>query len=319
MKKMVLLIGLCIFIVGCSTNQTEEAAKESEKETPTSEQEKEEKSTEAKKEEAKKEEEKKKEDKESEEKNEKEEKSELKEEAGDLFKDGELTIPKKDIDSPFGEDGNIKNQHTEQEIVEEYMDDEGRIYFDLDDDPIRSITNEDETINNITNYSDAYIDMNEEVAYVLPEESISFAYDFFISNPPEDLRDKEPEDYRSWEEATNLERGIMQITLLTSVVLNETDSLMEQDKYSGKEMESIQEEFFELGSPNILIPAPQSALDMQLFENMLMVQGLWEKFGKFENPEDNKEEFEAVYQELRQEMNNIVIRVNYTLSEDVVN
>src|SRR5699024_7614026 len=140
MKKMVLLIGLCIFIVGCSTNQTEEATKESEKETPTSKQEKEEKSTEAKKEE-----EKKKEDKESEEKN------ELKEEAGDLFKDGELTITKKDIDSPFGEDGNIKNQHTEKEIVEEYMDDEGRIYFDLDDDPIRSITNEDETINNITN------------------------------------------------------------------------------------------------------------------------------------------------------------------------
>src|SRR5699024_1153187 len=200
MKKMVLLIGLCIFIVGCSTNQTEEATKESDKVTSTSEQEKEEnsteakkeeakkeeekkkeekgtsttkkekeeKSTEAKKEETKKEEEKKKEDKESEEKNEKEEKSELKEEAGDLFKDGELTIPKKDIDSPFGEDGNIKNQHTEQEIVEEYMDDEGRIYFDLDDDPIRSITNEDETINNITNYSDAYIDMNEEVAYVLP-------------------------------------------------------------------------------------------------------------------------------------------------------
>src|SRR5699024_4922423 len=138
MMKMDLLIGLCIFIVGCRTNQTEEAAKESEKETHTSEQEKEEKSTETKKEK-----EKKKEDKENEEKNEKEEKSELKEEAGDFFKDGELTMPKKDIDSPFGEDGNIKNQHTEQEIVEEYMDDEGRIYFDLDDDPIRSITNED--------------------------------------------------------------------------------------------------------------------------------------------------------------------------------
>src|SRR5699024_6105079 len=229
-----------------STNQTEEATKESEKETSTSEQEKEDNSTEAKEEEEK-----------ETEKEEKVEKDELLEEQSDLFDDGELTIPKEDIDSPFGEDGNIKNQHTEQEIVEEYMDDEGRIYFDLDDDPIRSITNEDESMTNITNYSDAYIDMHEEVAYVLPEESISFAYDFFISNPPEDLRDKEPEDYRRWEEATNLERGIMQITLLTSVVLNETDSLMDQDKYSGKEMESIQEEFFELGSPNILITAPQ--------------------------------------------------------------
>src|SRR5699024_2446759 len=111
MKKMVLLIGLCIFIVGCSTNQTEETTKESEKETSTSEQKKEEKSSKVKEEE-----EKEKEDKESEEKNEKkekQEKNELKEEAGDLFKDGELTIPKKDIDSPFGEDGNIKNQHTE--------------------------------------------------------------------------------------------------------------------------------------------------------------------------------------------------------------
>jgi|SRR5690625_3141428 len=309
MKRLLLLIVLCIFIVGCSTNKTVEETKEPEKETSTSEQEKKDESNED-------------EEKEKEEKKEKEKKNEtdeLPEELSDLFKDGELTIPKEDIDSPFGDDGNIKKKHTEQEIVEEYMDDDGRIYFDLDDHPIRSITNEDESINNITNYSDAYINMNEEVAYVLPEESISFAYDFFISNPPEDLRDKEPEDYRSWEEATNLERGIMQITLLTGAVLNEIDLLMEQDKYSGKEMESIQEEFFELGSPNILIPAPQSALDMQLFENMMMVQGLWEKFGKFENPEENKEEFAAVYQELRQEMNNIVIRVNYTLSEDVVN
>src|SRR5699024_11859100 len=100
---------------------------------------------------------------------------------------------------------------TEQEIVEEYMDDEGRIYFDLDDDPIRSITNEDETINNITNYSDAYIDMNEEVAYVLPEESISFAYDFFISNTTEVLRDTEDEYIRSWDVAMKLAIGMMHI------------------------------------------------------------------------------------------------------------
>src|SRR5699024_1772998 len=124
---------------------------------------------------------------------------------------------------------------------------------------------------------------------------------------------------RNWHKAMNLERRMMQITLLTSVVLNEVDSLMDQVKYSGAEMASIEEEFFEVGRPNNLLPVAQSALDMQLFENMLMVQGLWEKFGKCENPEENKEEFEAVYQDLRQEMNNIVIRVNYTLSEDVLN
>lgn len=301
MKKSFLLIILCIFIVGCSTNETEEDTKESDKESSTSEQEKEDES---------KEDEKVKEDEEN------KSGTSLGEVSG-IFEAGDIVIPKKDIESPFGEDGNIE-KHTEQEIVEEYMDDDGRIYFDLDDHPIRSITNEDESVNNITNYSDALIDMNEEVAYALPEESISFAYDFFVTNPPEDLRDLDPEDYRIWEEATNLERSIMQITLLTSQPMNEIDPLIEQDKYNSEEMETIQAEFFELGSPNILIPAPQSALDVQLFENMMMVQGLWEEVGKFENPEENKEEFNALYQELRQEMNNLVIRVNYTLSEDVV-
>jgi len=235
----------------------------------------------------------------------------------DVVDEMDLTIPKLDIGSQFGEDNNMEYEHTEREIVEEYMDEAGRIYFAMDDYPVRSIINEEGTISNMTNYGDAYINMLEGLAYAMPESSIPMAYDFFIANPPEDLRDKKKEDYRSWEEATNLERGIMQVVLLSSQPLNAIGIMMENDIYQGEQFETAQKEFFDLGNPTVLIPAPQSVMDMTLFENMQMVQSLWEELGKFENPEQHKEEFEELYHEVRQEMNNVVVRVNYTLSEEL--
>ncbi len=241
----------------------------------------------------------------------------LRTDIGDLTDDMDVTIPKLEIDSPFAEDGNMKYEHTEMEIVEEYMDGDGRIYFEMDDYPIRSITNEEGNISNMTNYSDAYINMVDGLAYVLPEAHIPSAYDLFVLNPPKDLRDLEREDYRTWEEATNLERGIMQIVLLSSQPLNDLGTLMERDVYSSDQFDDIQKEFFDLGKPTVLIPAPQSMMDMTLFENMLMIKELWEELGKFEHPEQNKDAFEQLYMEVRQEMNHIIVRVNYTLSEEI--
>lgn len=303
MRKFILFLVLSIFVVGCSSNDLDGETNTSEKETSSKEEEKEVETSETKKDE--------------EEANQVD--ASLDKEVDDLIGNANLAIPTKEIDSPFGEDGNIINQHTEIEIVEEHMNEDGRIYFDLDDQPIRSITNEDGSISNITNYSDTYINITEDVAYVLPKEAESFTYNVFMESPPKELRDLQPEDYRSWEEATNLERGIMQITILTTPILNAIDPLIAQEKYDGEEMKSIQEVFFELGSPNVLTPAPQTVLDYQLFENMQMIKRLWEEVGKFEHTADNHDEFDTLYQELRQEMNNLLVRVNYTLSEDAFN
>lgn len=227
-----------------------------------------------------------------------------------------LVIPKEEMESQFGEDGNYKFEHTEQEIVKEHMDEDGRIYFDLDEHPIRNITSDEGKVNNITNYGDAFINTVDGLAYVIPEDHIDVAYTFFISHPPEDLADKELEDYRSWEQATNLERGIIQIVELTGPLINELGIMMDHDLYEGEGFEQILQEFEDLGSPVVLIPAPQSMLDLQLFENMQFMKSLWAEIGQFENPAEHKEEFDEIYKELRQETNNLIVRVNYTLSED---
>lgn len=296
-------------MIGCSTNQTKDSGEDIK---ATSSTDKEEKQMEDETKEDADQQQKKIEKKDTDEQLEKNAKNAKKE-----AENGQLMIAKMEIGSQFGEDGNMKYNHTEIEVVEEFMDEDGRIYFALDDYPIRSIMDEEGNISNMTNYSDTYINMLEGLAYTLPEDGRVYAYDFFISNPPEELRDKQGEDYRSLEAATNLERGIMQIVLLTVDPLNELGYLIEQDIYDGDIFDTIRDEFFDLGNPNVLIPAPQTVLDMQLYENMQMIQGLWGELGKFERPEQNKAEFTALYQALRQEMNHIVIRVNYTLSEDL--
>ncbi|WP_029267074.1 hypothetical protein [Virgibacillus alimentarius] len=197
------------------------------------------------------------------------------------------------------------------------MDENGRIYFDVDENPIRSIVSEDGNISNITNYYDAYIDVLESEAYELPEDKHKeTAYNMFISHPPEELAGKDPSEYRSWEEATNLERGIIQITYFAAPPLNEIGYSIQEDNYTDGAFKDARKKLEDLGSPNVLIPAPQSVYDMQLYKNMQQVHSLWGQIGQFENPDENRKEFQQVYQQLRDEMNNIIVRVNFTLSED---
>ncbi|MEI3607341.1 hypothetical protein SPD48_16800 [Pseudogracilibacillus sp. SE30717A] len=228
-----------------------------------------------------------------------------------------LTIPTIDIDSLFGEDGNYKYEHTEREVVEKFMDEEGRIYFDFDEHPIRSVKEMDNNISHIMNYSDAYIDTIEAKAYVLPDDMIDGAYTLFISNPPSEVNQTDTSAYRSWEEATNLERAIIQIVNLTGPLINDLGVMIENDLYESSSFDYILNEFYQLGSPTVIIPAPQTFYDTQLYENMQMMHALWGEVGKFEYSEDRKEEFDELYTKLRQETNNLIVRVNRTLSEDL--
>jgi hypothetical protein len=127
---------------------------------------------------------------------------------------------------------------------------------------------------------------------------------------------KDPSEYRSWAEATNLERGIMAITDLLVPYLNHLGFLIEDGMYNGEQFDQVIKEFELLGSPLTIIPAPQTMLDMQLYENISMIQSLWRQLADFENPVDNKDEFDALYKQIREEMNHMIVRINYALSEN---
>ncbi|GAE32589.1 hypothetical protein [Halalkalibacter hemicellulosilyticus] len=230
---------------------------------------------------------------------------------------GEFRIPTVPIESPFNDEGNIPHVHTEFEIVDEFIDEDGRIYFQLDDNPIRSIISSyDENVIHITNYSDTMIDILAAEAYKLEEEVIEEAYQFFINNPPAQLLGTDLNEYRTWDEATNLERSIIQIVYLIAPTLNDLDSIAKHELYDHEALPTLLEEFKTLGSPNVLIPAPQSLLDIQLYDNMATVQMMWGQLGQFESPEDNREEFTKYLQSVREETTHLVGRVNYTLSEE---
>ncbi|WP_226658851.1 hypothetical protein [Pseudalkalibacillus hwajinpoensis] len=229
-----------------------------------------------------------------------------------------LRIPTVSIETPYGEDGNIKYEHTQKEIVDEYMDEDGRIYFALDEKPIRTIVSgENENMRNITNYGDAFIGIVEEEAYELTDQNqINEAYQLILSATPAQLQGQEL-SYRSYEEATNLERGITKITYLIAPTLNDLDYIVQNQAYDHGALPILLEELESLGSPTLLPPAPQTAMDLQLFENMQAVQGMWGQLGQFENPKTNRAEFEQLYFQVRKETLNLMARVNYTLSEEI--
>ncbi|WDF05141.1 hypothetical protein [Shouchella hunanensis] len=229
-----------------------------------------------------------------------------------------LRIPTVPMESPYDDDGNIKHAHTQIEIVDEYMDEDGRIYFGLDEDPVRNITNpEDENIVHVTNYSDVFINIVEAEAFQLDEDLREEAYKFVMLSPPQELEGKDPSEYRTWEEATNLERGVMQMIYLTTAPIHNIDYIVHEDLYNHDALPILLEEFEKLGSPMVLFPAPQTVNDMQLFELIQVLHQMWGQLGQFENPAENKEEFEELYFQVRQETNDLIVRMNFLLSEEM--
>ena len=229
-----------------------------------------------------------------------------------------LRIPTIPIETPYGEDGDIRYEHTEKEIVDDYMDEDGRIYFALDEKPVRTIiTGENGNIHNITNYGDAFIELLTKEAYELTDQAqIDDAYQLILSATPAQLQGQEL-TYRSYEEATNLERGITKLMFLVAPTLNDLDYIIKSQAYDHDALPILLEELESLGSPNVLPPAPQTGLDLQIFENMKAVQGMWGQLGQFEDPNANRTEFEQLYYQIRKETLYPMARVNYTLSEDI--
>ncbi|MGK0701104.1 hypothetical protein ACR3I8_16980 [Priestia flexa] len=301
MKKWLLVTAASLLLAACGKDESAEQAKETAAAADTAE----EQTTEEKVEKT---------EKEAEKENSKEETSkvELSQEETD-----KLRIPTVPIDSPYYE----KNL-TEQELVENYMDETGRIYFSLTEEPIRTIVSSTTSskVSNITNYSDVFINPESQQAYQLQNQSeIDQIYKLILANQPAQLQGTDSSEYRTWEQATNLERGMMQMLYLVGPTMNDIKTAMDRDLYDHPAFVVGQEELEKLGAPLVFAPAPQTPLDYELFKNMKMVQAMWGQVGKFENPAENKAEFEKVYAQARQETNNLFARINYALTEDGFN
>ncbi|MGP6148116.1 hypothetical protein LZP85_00770 [Priestia flexa] len=298
MKKWLLVAAASLLLAACGKGESAEEAKETA-------------ATADKTEEHASEEKAEKVEKETEEENSKEESSKVELSQEEMDK---LRIPTVPINSPYHE-----KDHTEQELVENYMDETGRIYFSLTEEPIRTIVSGTTSpkVSNITNYSDAFINPVDKQAYQLQSQAeIDQIYKLILANQPKQLQGTDPSEYRTWEQATNLERGMMQMLYLVGPTMNDIKTAMDRDLYNHPAFVVGQEELEKLGAPLVFAPAPQTPLDYKLFQNMKMVQAMWGEVGKFENPAENKEEFEKVYAQVRQETNNLFVRINYALTED---
>ncbi|PIB47437.1 hypothetical protein AOA57_20030, partial [Pseudomonas sp. 2588-5] len=96
----------------------------------------------------------------------------------------------------------------------------------------------------------------------------------------------------------------MQMIYLTAPNVNELGELLAQDIYAGDDFVQINHTFTNIGSPNMILPTAQTTTDMPLFEDMLKIHVLWGELGQFEQPEENKEAYTALYNDLHLEMTN---------------
>lgn len=236
----------------------------------------------------------------------------------DQDEDGDLYALSKiqtvEIPSVYDKEGNFPDNLTQEEY-EKLSKEQGIVRYALDDHPIRGITSQDGKVINVTILTDALIDITESRAYQLPDSAVPEAYQLFLQTRADEFANTPDSQYRTWEEATNLERGIIQIVLLTAPSLNDLGYLIENDEFEHPVFPIIQEDFFNLGSPTVLVPGPQTGTDLALYEEVMKMKLMWEELGKFENPSENKEEFEETYKTLRSETNNLIVRVNFALTE----
>ncbi|MCM3759116.1 hypothetical protein M3197_16890 [Sporosarcina aquimarina] len=233
-------------------------------------------------------------------------------EDGDLYDLAKIQTV--EIPSVYDKEGNFPDNLTQEEY-EKLSKEQGIVRYAPDDHPIRGITSQGGKVTNVTNLTDALIDIAESRAYQLSDSVVPEAYQLFLQTRADEFANTPDSQYRTWEEATNLERSIMQIVLLTAPSLNDLGYLIENDEFEHPVFPIIQEDFFNLGSPTVLVPGPQTGTDLALFEEMMKMKSMWEELGKFENPSENKEAFEETYKTLRSETNNIIVRVNYALTE----
>lgn len=228
----------------------------------------------------------------------------------------ELKIEREKLKNLYGDDGNFP-KHTKKEVVKQFADDDGMIKFALDDQPVRNITVDDERINNITNYSDHYIDISYDEAFVYPEEHIVELYEAVVTQSPDMIEGFERDgkiDFRSYDELTNLETALLMAIGFTGPLLNELDDMIARESFDEETYEVIREQFLSLGEPSVLIPAPQSFTDMELFNIMLIMKELWYEIGHIEDPEDDLDEFLNIYSIIREETNNLFAYLFVTLS-----
>ena len=238
--------------------------------------------------------------------------NETPDEDGQLYDEAKIRTVK--IPSVFDQEGNFPENLTQEEY-EQFAKEQGIVRFALEDHPVRGITSRGGKATNVTNLADVLIDITDSLAYQLPESAIPEAYQLFQQTRAEEFKNTPDSEYRTWEEATNLERSIMQIVLLVAPSLNDLGYLIKNDEYEHPVFPIIQEDFFNLGSPTVLVPGPQSGTDLALFDEMMKMKTMWEEIGKFENPAGHKEAFEEIYNTLRSETNNLIVRVNYALTE----
>ncbi|HLS66283.1 MAG TPA: hypothetical protein VK029_04725 [Pseudogracilibacillus sp.] len=229
----------------------------------------------------------------------------------------DLKIQEKKVDNLYDDEGNFP-AHTEKEIFRDFADDDGWIEFELDDQPVRNITSEDGKINNITNYSDHFIDITSDVALVYPEEHIEALYNIVISQPADFIEGYDGDGnipFRTFDEITSLERAILASIGMTGPLLNVLDEMIMEDSIDEETYEVIIEQFDKLGSPTVLIPAPQNLTDYELFNIMLIVKDSWMQLASYEDMHEDYDSFVETYTGLREMTNNLFAYLYVTIGE----
>ena len=142
----------------------------------------------------------------------------------------------------------------------------------------------------------------------MPKEDIEVIYNVIVNQDPyNDISGYTGDgdiDFRSFDELTLTELAMIQTIGFTGHYLVLIEDFIESEDFNSDAYEVTMEEASKFAEPMVLIPAPQTPTDYQLFEILTYYKEGWFHLVNISEPEDEIEEFTEIYMQLREVFNN---------------
>jgi len=181
------------------------------------------------------------------------------------------------VDSIYKVDDDELEKESFDEFISEHFEEEQGVSLSLDDDPIRaiSIPTDHIDVTQVMNFSPYIIDLNNDVAIVPDEKEREYFYQFFITFQSDQYENKDPSEYRAWEELTNIEQALYPTLGKSIELMYQLMALHLLDLEDEEALQLIIDEFEMLGDDMALFPDPQTMGDLTLHNSVMELKQLW--------------------------------------------
>lgn len=183
--------------------------------------------------------------------------------------------------------GNTEDAEDIEAFFAEHTDGDSFIRLALDDEPIRvlSVPTENVPMSSVLNFSSHVIRYLDGETIKIDEKEEEYWLDYMISLRSEETQDASDDEFRSWDELSNIEQTYLPVFGKTTELLYQLVAFEAFDYMDSDAAQLILEQLALLGDEAMMFPEPQTSLDYAMYNNIVELKPYWSYLGN-SNPED---------------------------------